>query len=180
MSGIQWPLVFEFGSLHTVIQEADDSDTDELTEAGLTMAAVFTSDPPGILYGEKNDPRRRDNDICHELGHMMFSDVLGCQYEGTEADAQSVGNFLHALIEQVLEEHGVEIYEPTMEVERTTSMREIASRRREMAEALAACDFDGESGAFGAAGGPHSRRRTDPESRYGSEVEQEGVQESGT
>ena len=84
MGGIQWPLIFKFGGLHTVIQEADDSDTDELTEAGLTMAAVFTSDPPGVLYGEKNDPRRRDNDICHELGHMMFSDVLGCQYEGPE------------------------------------------------------------------------------------------------
>jgi len=180
MSGIKWPEVFEFGSLHTVIQEAEDSDTDELTGAGLTVAAVFTSDPPGILYGEKNDPRRRDNDICHELGHMMFSDVLGCQYEGTEADAQSVGNFLHALIEQVLEQHGVIAYESTMEVERTTSMREIASRRREMAEALAASDFDGQGWSPWPAGSPHSRRRTDPEPRYGSEVEQEGVQESGT
>ena len=177
--GIKWPEVFEFGSLHTVIQEADDSDTDELTEAGLTMAAVFTSDPPGILYGEKNDPRRRDNDICHELGHMVFSDVLGCQYEGTEADAQSVGNFLHALIEQVLEQHGVTTYGPTMEVKRTTSLREIASRRREMAEALAACDDDWESGSLGSAGGRHSRRRTDGPSRDGSEVEQEEMQESG-
>lgn len=178
--GIKWPEVLQQGGLHTAILQTDEEDDEELNEIGMLMSASFGHDPPTILFSEKKDPRRRDNDICHELGHMIFVDVLGLQYEGTEADAQGIGNFIHALLEQVLTEHGVKVYEPTMEVERTTSLREIAGRRREMAEAVAASDLDREGGSLGSPGSPHSRRRNDPEPRYGSEVEQEGVQESGT
>lgn len=151
--GIQWPEVFEHGEIATAILPCDADDGDALMEMGMLMSAVLTSDPPTIVFSEKLDPRRRDNDICHELGHMICTDVLGDQFEMDESHAQSLGNFLHTLIRQVLEAHGVDIYEPAMETERTTSLREIASRGRRLAEAMAASDRDRESGPFGSAGG---------------------------
>lgn len=168
-SGIKWPQVFRHGSIVTAILESDD-DKDAIMEKGWLMSAVLLSDPPTILYSEKVDKRRRDNDICHELAHMIATDVLGLEYEMTEADTQGMGNFLHQLIEQVLEEHGVNVYESAMETKRTTSMCEVASRRRDMAEALAASDLDGSCGSPWPTGGSDSCGRPDEEPCGRSEV----------
>lgn len=151
--GILWPEIFEFGEIATAILPCNVDDNNALLEVGMLMSAVLTHDPPTIVFSEKLDPRRRDNDICHELGHMICADVLGHQFEMDESHAQSLGNFLHTLIRQVLEAHGVDVYEPAMETERTTSLCEIASRGRRVAEAMAASDRDRESGPFGSAGG---------------------------
>jgi hypothetical protein len=164
--GIEWPEVFHFGEIATAILPCDVDEEDALMEAGMLMSAVLCSDPPTIIFSEKLDPRRRDNDICHELGHMIASEVFGHQYEMDDSHAQGLGNFLHTLIRQVLEAHGVDVYEPAMETERTTSLRKIASRGRRLAEALAASDGDGESGPFGSAGGGHPRGRLDESSLY--------------
>jgi hypothetical protein len=162
--GIQWPEVFEFGEIATAILPCDIDDEDALLDAGMLMSAVLVSDPPTIVYSYKLDPRRRDNDICHELGHMIATDVFGHQYEMDDSHAQGLGNFLHTLIRQVLQAHGVEVYEPAMETKRTTSLCEIASRGWRLAEALAACDGDGEGRSLGSAGRGHPRGRLDEES----------------
>ena len=154
----------QHGEIAAAILPCDVDDDDALLEAGMLMSAVLTSDPPTIVYSDKIDPRRRDNDICHELGHLISSDVLGDQFEMDESHAQSLGNFLHTLLRQVLEAHGVDVYEPAMETERTTSLCEIASRGRRVAEALAACDGDGKSGPFGSTGSGHPRGRLDESS----------------
>ena len=101
MSGIQWPQVFQHGPIITAILEATD-DRDAIMEQGYLMSAVLLSDPPTILYSEKACKRRRDNDICHELAHQIATDVLGHEYELTEADTQGMGNYIHQLLEQVL------------------------------------------------------------------------------
>lgn len=177
--GIQWPQIFRNGAIATAILEADD-EREVMLARGFLMTAAFVNDPSTILYAEKADRRVRDNEICHELAHLLATDVLGHEYEFTEADAQGIGNFLHTLLEQVLEAHGVEVYESAMETERTTSLCEIASRGREMAEALAPGDIDGSRGASWPPGCSDSCGWPDAASRSGSEVEPEGSEESGS
>ena len=178
-SGINWPQVFHHGSIETAILESDD-DKDAIMEKGYLMSAVLLSDPPTILYSEKQDKRRRDNDICHELAHQIATDVLGLEYDMTEADTQGMGNFIHQLLEQVLEANGVSVYESTMEIERTTSMCEIAGRRRQMAEEMAASDDDGSCGPSWPPGGADSCGRLDEETRDRSEVVAPSLRESRT
>ncbi len=178
-SGIKWPQVFRNGSIVTAILESDD-DRHAIMEMGYLMSAVLLSDPPTILYSEKEDKRRRDNDICHELAHQIATDVLGFEYDLTEADTQGIGNYIHQLLEQVLESHGVIVYESAMETERTTSMCEVASRRRDLAEALAPGDDDGPGGASWPPGGSDSCGRSDGEARGGSEVFEESSSEPRT
>ena len=169
MSGIQWPQVFRNGAVVTAILEADE-EREAMLARGFLMTASFLSDPSTILYTERVDKRVRDNEICHEFAHLLATDVLGHEYEFTEADAQGIGNFIHTLLEQVLEAHGVEVYESAMETERTTSLCEIASRGREVAEALAPGDIDGEGGPSWTPGRSDSCGRPDSEARGRGEV----------
>lgn len=120
--GINWPEVLSVGALNTQFIQAPSERIDE--ESGMIQAAVYLTDPPTLMYSPKQDPRRRDNDICHELAHLLEHQVLGGGLPFTDSEAHSVGNFLHVLIAQVLAAYGIDPY-VGLDIKRPMSLEEV-------------------------------------------------------